>query len=114
MEMKFKSRESKGVTIIELTGNVMGGPDATSLNEQLHKLIDDKKNRVVVDLDEVKFINSSGLGMLIGGLTTLRNNGGELKLARASKKIEELLKMTKLTTVFDIHKSVNEAVAAFK
>lgn len=112
--MKFKSRESKGVTIIELTGNVMGGPDATSLNEQLHKLIDDKKNRVVVDLDEVKFINSSGLGMLIGGLTTLRNNGGELKLARASKKIEELLKMTKLSTVFDVHKSVNDAVAAFK
>lgn len=112
--MKFKSRESKGVTIIELTGNVMGGPDATSLNDQLHKLIDDKKNKVVVDLDEVKFINSSGLGMLIGGLTTLRNNGGELKLARASKKIEELLKMTKLSTVFDVHKSVNEAVAAFK
>ncbi len=112
--MKFKSRESKGVTIIELTGNVMGGPDATSLNDQLHKLIDDKKNKVVVDLDEVKFINSSGLGMLIGGLTTLRNNGGEMKLARASKKIEELLKMTKLSTVFDIHKSVNEAVAAFK
>ncbi len=112
--MKFKSRESKGITIIELTGNVMGGPDATSLNEQLHKLIDEKKNKVVVDLDEVKFINSSGLGMLIGGLTTLRNNGGEMKLARASKKIEELLKMTKLSTVFDVHKSVNDAVAAFK
>ncbi len=112
--MKFKTRESKGVTIIELTGNVMGGPDATILNDQLHKLIDDKKKRVIVDLDEVKFINSSGLGMLIGGLTTLRNSGGELKLARASKKIEDLLKMTKLTTVFDVHKTVNEAVAAFK
>ncbi|HEY6953389.1 MAG TPA: STAS domain-containing protein [Bacteroidota bacterium] len=112
--MKFKSRESKGITVIELTGNVMGGPDATTLNEQLHKLIDADKKRVVVDLDEVKFINSSGLGMLIGGLTTLRNSGGEMKLARASKKIEELLRMTKLTTVFDVHKTVNEAVAAFK
>ena len=112
--MKFKSRESKGVTIIELNGNVMGGPDATSLNDQLHKLIEGNKKKVVVDLEEVKFINSSGLGMLIGGLTTLRNSGGELKLARASKKIEELLKMTKLTTVFDIHNSVNEAVSAFK
>jgi len=112
--MKFKSRESKGITIIELNGNVMGGPDATSLNEQLHKLIDEKKNKVIVDLEDVKFINSSGLGMLIGGLTTLRNNGGEMKLARASKKIEDLLKMTKLTTVFDVHKTVNEAVAAFK
>ena len=112
--MKFKSRESKGITIIELTGNVMGGPDATSLNDQLHKLIDDNKKKVVVDLDEVKFINSSGLGMLIGGLTTLRNSGGEMKLARASKKIEDLLKMTKLSTVFDIHKTVNDAVTAFK
>ncbi len=112
--MKFKSRESRGVTVIELTGNVMGGPDATSLNDQLHKLIDDNKKKVVVDLEEVKFINSSGLGMLIGGLTTLRNSGVELKLARASKKIEDLLKMTKLTTVFDVHKTVNDAVAAFK
>jgi anti-sigma B factor antagonist len=112
--MKFKSRESKGVTIIELTGNVMGGPDATSLNEQLHKLIEGNKKKVVVDLEEVKFINSSGLGMLIGGLTTLRNSGGDLKLARASQKIEDLLKMTKLTTVFDIHRNVNDAVAAFK
>jgi len=112
--MKFKSRESKGITIIELTGNVMGGPDATSLNEQLHKLIEGNKKKVVVDLEEVKFINSSGLGMLIGGLTTLRNSGGDMKLARASQKIEDLLKMTKLTTVFDIHQDVNHAVAAFK
>jgi len=112
--MKFKSRDSKGVTVIELTGNVMGGPDATTLNDQLHKLIDENKKKVVIDLDEVKFINSSGLGMLIGGLTTLRNSGGEMKLARASKKIEELLKMTKLSTVFDVHKTVNDAVAAFK
>ena len=112
--MKFKSRESKGVTIIELTGNVMGGPDATSLNEQIHKLIGENKKKVVVDLEEVKFINSSGLGMLIGGLTTLRNSGGEMKLAHASKKIEDLLKMTKLNSVFDIHGSVNEAVAALK
>lgn len=112
--MKFKSRESKGVTIIELTGNVMGGPDATNLNEQLHKLIAGNKKKVVVDLEEVKFINSSGLGMLIGGLTTLRNSGGDLKLACASQKIEDLLKMTKLTTVFDLHQNVNDAVAAFK
>ena len=64
--MKFKSKEVKGVMIIELTGNVMGGPDATALNDQIHKLIDDKKKRVVVDLSDVKFINSSGLAMLIG------------------------------------------------
>jgi len=112
--MKFKSKDVKGVTVIELSGNVMGGPDAAALNDQLHKLVEGNKKSVVIDLHEVKFINSSGLGMLIGGLTTMRNSGGELKLARASKKIENLLEMTKLTNVFDIHKNVNEAVTAFK
>jgi len=112
--VKFKSKEVKGVMIIELTGNVMGGPDATALNDQIHKLIDDKKKRIVIDLSDVKFINSSGLAMLIGGLNTMRKSGGEMKLPRASEKIETLLEMTKLNTVFDIHKTVNEAVTAFK
>ena len=112
--MKFKTKEIKGVTVIELDGNVMGGPDASALNEFLHKLITEEKNHVVVDLKKVDFINSSGLGMLIGGLTTMRHSGGELKLARASKKVENLLEMTKLLKVFDLHKNVNNAIASFK
>ena len=112
--MKFKTKESKGVTVVELEGNVMGGPDASALNDFLHKLITEEKNHVVVDLKSVSFINSSGLGMLIGGLTTMRHSGGDLKLARASKKVENLLEMTKLLKVFDLHKKVNDAVASFK
>ena len=112
--MKFKTKEINGITVIELDGNVMGGPDASALNNFLHKLITEEKNHVVVDLKAVSFINSSGLGMLIGGLTTLRHSGGELKLARASKKIENLLEMTKLLKVFDLNKNVNNAIASFK
>jgi anti-sigma B factor antagonist len=112
--MKFKTKEIKGITIIELKGNVMGGPDATALNDELHKLIEVDKTKVVIDLGDVKFMNSSGLGMLIGGLTTLRNAGGDLKIARASEKIESLLIVTKLITVFDHHDAVNKAVDAFK
>ena len=112
--MKFKTKEIKEVTVIELDGNVMGGPDASALNDFLHKLIAEEKNHVVVDLKAVSFINSSGLGMLIGGLTTMRHSGGELKLARASQKIENLLEMTKLLKVFDLHKTVNNAIASFK
>ncbi len=112
--MKLKTRESNNVTVIELKGNVMGGPDATALNEELHKLIEAKKAKVVIDLHDVKFMNSSGLGMLIGSLTTIRNAGGDLKIARASDKIESLLIVTKLITVFDHHESVDKAVAAFK
>ncbi|MBI4417180.1 MAG: STAS domain-containing protein [Ignavibacteriales bacterium] len=112
--MKFKTKELKGVTVIELNGNVMGGPDATELNEELHKLVSAGKTRVVVDLGDVKFMNSSGLGMLIRALTTMRNAGGDMKLARASEKIESLLIVTKLITVFDHHESVAKAVDAFK
>jgi anti-sigma B factor antagonist len=112
--MKLKTKETKGITIIKLDGNVMGGPDATALNDYLHKLITEDKKKVVVDLKAVSFINSSGLGMLIGGLTTLRNSGGELKLAGASKKVENLLEITKLHKVFDLHKNVKDAIASFK
>ncbi len=112
--MKLKTKDVSNVTVIELKGNVMGGPDATALNEELHKLIETKKTKVVIDLHDVKFMNSSGLGMLIGSLTTIRNAGGDLKIARASEKIESLLIVTKLITVFDHHESVEKAVAAFK
>jgi anti-sigma B factor antagonist len=112
--MKLKTKEIKGVIVIELDGNVMGGPDATALNDYLHQLITENRKKVVIDLKEVSFVNSSGLGMLIGGLTTLRHSGGELKLARASKKVETLLEMTKLHKVFDLHKNVADAVASFK
>ncbi len=112
--MKFTTKETKGITVIELSGNVLGGPDASTLNNQLRELLDGKKMKVVVDLSDVSFINSSGLGMLIGGLTTMKNGGGELKLARASEKIKHLLDMTKLSGVFDVHDSVPSAVDAFK
>ncbi len=112
--MRLKTKDVKGITLIELKGNVMGGPDASSLNEELHKLIDGGKKNIVVDLGDVKFMNSSGLGMLIGALTTVRNAGGQLKLARASEKIESLLIVTKLITVFEHHEKVDEAIGSFK
>jgi anti-sigma B factor antagonist len=112
--MKLKAKEIKGVMVIELDGNVVGGPDASALNDFLHKLVSEEKNHIVIDLKSVSFINSSGLGILIGGLTTIRHSGGELKLARASKKVENLLEMTKLLKVFDLHKNVNNAIASFK
>ncbi len=112
--MKIKTKDVKGVTVLQLEGNMMGGPDASALNEHLHKLVTENKKKIIVDLHEVSFINSSGLGMLIGGLTTLRHSGGEMKLACASKKIETLLEMTKLLNVFELHKNVNTAVASFK
>ena len=112
--MSFNTSERYNSVVIEFKGNVMGGPDAVSLNEKLHELIDADKTNVVVDLGKVKFMNSSGLGMLIGGLTTMRKSGGDLRIANATDKIESLLIVTKLITVFKHFKSVDEAVESYE
>jgi anti-sigma B factor antagonist len=111
--MKLSTREADGVTIVGLEGSVLGGPDATDLNETLHKLVEKNKKRVLLDLSGVQTMNSSGLSMLIAALTTMRNAGGDLKLAAASKKIESLLVITKLSTVFELHPTVKKAIASF-
>ena len=111
--MTFKTREVGPVTVIEVRGNLMGGPDASSLNNTLHALVEKGTTRVVIDLEGVEFMNSSGLGLLIGGATTMKNAGGGLKIANASAKIMALLKMTKLTTLFESYTSVKAAVESF-
>jgi len=111
--MSFNTSERYNCNIIEFKGNVMGGPTATKLNESLHEMIEKGQKNVVVDLKKVGFMNSSGLGMLIGGLTTMRNAGGDLRIANATNKIESLLIVTKLITVFQHFKSVDLAVESF-
>jgi anti-sigma B factor antagonist len=111
--MKVKTSEKYGAVVIELKGNVMGGDDTKEFNELLHKLVDESKINIVVDLAEVKFMNSSGLGMLIGGLTTIKKANGNLKLARVTDKIESLLIITKLVTIFEFYPTVEEAVDSF-
>ncbi len=111
--MNFNVSERYNCVVIEFKGNVMGGPDAVKLNEKLHELIEEDRTNVVADLGKVKFMNSSGLGMLIGGLTTMRKAGGDLRIANATDKIESLLVVTKLITVFNHFKSLEEAVKSY-
>lgn len=111
--MNFNVSERYNCVVIEFKGNVMGGPDAVSLNEKLHELIEDGKTNIVADLSKVKFMNSSGLGMLIGGLTTMRKAGGDLRIANATDKIESLLVITKLITVFKHFKSLDKAIESY-
>ncbi|MFI5252648.1 MAG: STAS domain-containing protein [Bacteroidota bacterium] len=111
--MKLSAKEVDAIVVLSLNGSVMGGPDASALNDELHKLVAKKKKKVVLDLSGVQSMNSSGLGMLIGALTTMKNAGGELKIAAPSSKIENLLVITKLTTVFELYPSVKKAVESF-
>ncbi len=112
--MSFITSDINGCAVIEFEGKVIGGPDAVSLNEKLHELISENKTNIIIDLGKVKFMNSSGLGMLISSLTTMRKAGGDLRIANHSEKIKELLEITQLAAVFKQFESVEEAAKSFE
>ncbi|GAB1349016.1 STAS domain-containing protein [Ignavibacteriales bacterium] len=111
--MKMKVTERYEAIVIELKGNVLGGPEANEYSDTIKKFLSEGKKNIVVDLGEVKFMNSSGLGMLIAGLTTVNKEDGKLKLANVEEKIHSLLVITKLVTIFESYPSVEEALASF-
>jgi anti-sigma B factor antagonist len=112
--MRLSDREQSGVVILEPKGKIMGGPDASLLHDKLHEYIDQGKKNVVIDLGKVDWMNSTGLGILISGYTTLRNHDGVLKLANVTDKIQSLLTITKLVTVFEAFDSIDEAINSFQ
>lgn len=111
--MQIQTSSHDGAAVVSLQGDAMGGPDGSALHETLRTLRADGHTDVVVDLDGVERMNSSGLGMLIGALTIVRNAGGDLRLANVHERVRQLLVVTKLLGVFSIHESVGEAAAAF-
>ncbi|MCK5455741.1 MAG: STAS domain-containing protein [Melioribacteraceae bacterium] len=111
--MRTKTSEKYGAVVITLKGNVMGGPDSQEFQDLLHKFLEENKKNIIVDLGGVKFMNSTGLGMLISGYTSVKNSGGSLKLANATEKINSLLVITKLITIFENFNSVDEAAESF-
>lgn len=112
--MKIKQRMVGDVAVISLSGKLMGGPqDYKQFKDIIYKLIDDGTTHVVVDLAEVNRMNSSGLGILISALTSLRNRGGDLKLAAVNDVMEGILVMTKLNTIFETYKTAEGAARSF-
>ena len=112
--MNYNVDERYNAVVVTLKGNVMGGPDGQKLHDTLHELKEQGKRNVVADLGKVKFMNSSGLGMMISALTTMRNAGGDLRLANVADRIQSLLIITKLITVFRHFESVEEAVQSYE
>jgi anti-sigma B factor antagonist len=111
--MKISINEKYQAAIIELKGNLVGGADAQVFRDKVYQLIEDGKKNVVVDMSNVKFMNSSGIGILISGYTTLKNASGELKLAHISDNVQGVLNVTKLNQIFDIHDRVEDAAKSF-
>jgi anti-sigma B factor antagonist len=110
--MENQVTERNGVVIIALSGKIMGGPEAGQINEQINNFIDKGKVKIIIDLEKVEWMNSSGLGILIGAVTTLKNNNGKMIIINVSERIRNLLKITKLISVFEIESDLENAVSA--
>lgn len=113
MALEITERESGGVKILDLTGRVTLGPDSGKLRSAIKEALGQNDAQLVLDLGKVSYIDSAGLGTLVAGFTTARNQGGNMKLANLTKKFHEQLNITKLVTVFEVYDSVEEAVDSF-
>ena len=111
--MQIKEKIEGDVAILSLSGKMMGGPETAELQELVKSLIGDNITKVIVDLAKVKWMNSSGLGSLMGALTSMRNADGDLKLANVTDKVQSLLMITQLMTIFKTYNSVDRAIASF-
>ncbi len=109
--MKFKDYLEGDVVVFEISGKIMGGEETTMFHGKIHEYINQKKNKIVVDLAKVDWMNSVGLGMLISAMTTVKNAGGRFVLANITK-IESILTVTRLITVFEHYDSREEAIKA--
>jgi anti-sigma B factor antagonist len=109
--MTKRSRE--GVTILDLSGDIQMGQGNAYLHRTLHSLIDEGTKKVLVNLAKISYIDSSGLGELVSGFTTMEKAGGELKLLNLTQRVSELMMITKLLTVFDSFDDEQTAIASF-
>jgi anti-sigma B factor antagonist len=111
--MTISTREVSHVTIVDSNGRITLGDETGQLRDTVRKLIAEGKKKIVLNLEHVDYIDSSGVGELVSSFTTVRNSGGELKLLSLSKKVHDILQVTKLYTVFDIKDDEFTAVKSF-
>ena len=108
------TRLDGSITIVDLSGRISLGEGSALLRKTVRGLLDEGQTRIILNLGDVNYIDSSGIGELVSGFTAVRNRGGELKLLNLTKKVNDLLQLTKLFTVFDVYSEENTAVRSFK
>lgn len=113
MSLRATPREISGVTVIDMSGRITLGEGSAMLREMVRDLLSKGQKRIVLNLGDVNYIDSSGIGELVSGYTTVKNQGGELKLLHLTKKVHDLLQITKLYTVFDVHNDESTALTSF-
>jgi len=113
MALTIDTREVGHVTVLDVRGRIVLGDEIHQLRDAVRSLVSEEKKRIILNLAEGDYIDSSGVGELVGCFTTVRNAGGELKLLNLSQKVHDVLHVTKLYTVFDIRDDEFTAVKSF-
>jgi anti-sigma B factor antagonist len=111
--MKASTRQVDGITIVDLSGRITLGEGSVVLRDAIKDLLAKGQKKILLNLGDVSYIDSSGIGELVSAFTSVRNQGGELKLLHLTKKVHDLLQITKLYTVFDVKDDEAGAIAAF-
>jgi len=111
--MNIKEEIREDIAVLTVTGALMSGPDVAAFHDHIKRMVKDGLNKVVVDFAKVKWFGSAMLGVMTASLTTLRNEGGDLRLTGITKKIESIMMVTRLAGIFRTLDSVDRAVASF-
>jgi anti-sigma B factor antagonist len=114
MPIKMVNREVDGVSVVELDGRIVLGEESNSLREMLKSLIAQGKKKIVLNMANVKYIDSAGLGTLVAGHVSAKSQGASVRLCHLGQKFHEVLQMTKLLTVFDVYDTEAAAVGSFQ
>jgi anti-sigma B factor antagonist len=114
VSLKASSRQVDGVTIVDLSGRIVLGEGSETLRDSLRDLASRGQKKLLLNLADVNYIDSSGLGALVSGYTTLTGQQGQLKLVNLTKKVHDLLQITKLLTVFEVFDNEASALKSFK
>ncbi|SPF39907.1 Anti-sigma factor antagonist [Candidatus Sulfopaludibacter sp. SbA4] len=113
MSIKLNTRQVGDVSVVDVAGRITLGEGSSALRDTMRDMVGKNQKKILLNLGEVSYIDSSGIGELVSGFTTVTNSGGQLKLLNLNKRVKDLLQITKLYTVFDVHEDEAGAIRSF-
>ena len=113
MSVKLNTRQIGDVSVVDVAGRITLGEGSSALRDSVREMVSKGQKKLLLNLGEVSYIDSSGIGELVSAFTTVTNGGGQLKLLNLTKRVKDLLQITKLYTVFDVHDSEVNAIRSF-
>ena len=113
MSLKMRTREVNGVIIIDLSGQITIGEACAAIRDEVRDQLGQKFSKILLNLADVTYIDSAGLGELTAAYMSVKNRGGELKILNLTKRVRDLMQITKLLTVFDVYDDEKTAIASF-